>query len=354
MERSKAAADGLLPDAPIAIEGRVVVVSAPPARQRYGTSIRRLANGDLLVCYHESASPENLNDGAAVIVRSRDDGQSWDDPVALYAEPGWNCGPVGGLKLLPDGTVLAVVGKLRRTLSVETTYGLEMSRTASFITRSADHGRTWSELTSVDGFWPFFTEFYGTSDPFPLNDGRLLFCLQGTREINGHGWEAAVTTTDDGGLTFSPPVIIATSPTIDYNDTALARLDDGRILAVIRTEQPPFAAYQSYSADDGQSWSDPQPAGFLGGTPCLYRLRSGAFLCFYREREPSRPGVSCVVTTDDGATWRWVGRIYQAPDWYCGYPAVAQLTADAFLCVFFTAIVDGNSEVQGVFLRDRS
>jgi hypothetical protein len=344
----------LLPDAPIAITERVVLAGGPPMRRRYGTSLRRLANGDLLACYHESAGPENLNDGAAVIVRSRDGGQTWEHPVPIYAEPGWHCGPVSGVKVLPDGTVLAVLGKMLRTVSIETTYGLEMSRTETFITRSTDHGRSWGPLESIDGFWPFFTEMYGTSDPFVLDDSRLMFCIQGTREINGHGWEAAVTTTVDGGHTFSPPVVIATSPMIDFNDTALARLDDGRILAVIRSEQPPYHAYQTYSANDGATWSEPKPAGFLGGTPCLYRLRSGAWVCFYRDREPGRPGVGCVVTTDSGATWRGIGQIYRSPDWFCGYPAVARLSDDTFLCVYFTAIVDGNSDVAGVILQDRS
>jgi hypothetical protein len=63
-------------------------------------------------------------------------------------------------------------------------------------------------------------------------------------------------------------------------------------------------------------------------------------------REPGR--------ADGGATWRGIGPIYRSPDWFCGYPAVARLSDDTFLCVFFTAIVDGNSDVVGVVLRDRS
>src|SRR5215217_3098833 len=120
MTQSVTASDLLLPDAPIAIADRVVVAGGPPFRRRYGTSLRRLANGDLLACFHESAGPDNLNDGSAVIVRSRNDGQTWDDPVALYAEPGWNCGPVGGLKVFPDGTVFLILGKMQRTVSAET------------------------------------------------------------------------------------------------------------------------------------------------------------------------------------------------------------------------------------------
>lgn len=341
-------------DAPIEIVHRVRVHGGPPARRRYSTSLRRLANGDLLAAFYESAGPENRNDGATMIVRSRDGGQTWDAPVTLYAEPGWNCGPVGGLKVLPDGTVLAVVGKLQRTLSQETTYGLGYAKTATFLTRSTDHGSTWAELEPITGLWPFFTELYGPSDPVPLTDGRLLFCIQGTRATDGRGWESAVTTTTDGARTFSAPVTIASSPSIDFNDAALLRLADDRILALIRSEQPPFPAYQSSSGDDGATWSAPRPAGFLGQTLCLQRLLSGAIVCFYRDREPSRPGVSGALTENNGASWRWIGQIYAAPDWFCGYPAVAQVAADEFLCIYFTAIVDGNSEVHGVFVKDRS
>jgi sialidase-1 len=344
----------LLPDAPIAIAGQPVVLSGSETRRRYSSSLRRLANGDLLAAYYESAGPENKNDGGTVIVRSRDGGKTWDDPVMLWVEPGWNCGPTGGLKVLPDGTVLVVMGKLQRTLSEETTYGLGYSKSATFIARSTDHGYTWGELEPITGFWPFFIEMYGTSDPFPLKDGRLMFCIQGTRETGGHGWESAVTTTTDGARSFTTPVKIATSQTIDFNDAALMRLDDDRILAMIRSEQPPFHAFQSYSADEGSTWSEPLPAGFLGQTLCMHRLRSGVIVCFYRDREPARPGVSCAVTTNNGERWTYIGQIYKAPDWFCGYPAVAQLSADEFLCIYFTAIVAGNSDVQGVILKDRS
>jgi hypothetical protein len=333
---------------------RVLVTGAPPRKRRYSTSLRRLANNDLLVAFHESAGEANLNDGATVIVRSRDNGQTWDRPVSLHAEPGWNCGPAGGLKVLPDGTVLLVTSKMQRNHYPDTTYGLDMYNTASYITRSTDHGYSWSELERIDGFWPFFTEMYGTADPLDLGDGRLLFCMQGTRESGGHGWESSVVTTTDGARTFSQPVIIATSPETDFNDAALARLPDGRILAMIRSEQAPFPAYRSYSADNGATWTSPEQSGILGSTLSLTLLRSGALLCFYRDRVPERPGVSYAISTDNGLSWEFAGQIYEADNWFCGYPAVVPTGDDTYLCVYFGAVVDGNSNVEGIFFRDVS
>jgi hypothetical protein len=344
----------VLTEAHIEITGRVLVTGGPPAKRRYGTSLRRLANGDLLVGFHESAGGALLNDGAMVIVRSRDNGQTWSQPVPLYAVPGFDCGPAGGLKVLPDGTVLLVTTRIQRNFNPDTTYGLDMFNTATAITRSTDHGYTWGELEPIEGFWPFFHEMYGTADPLDLGDGRLLFCMQGTRESGGRGWESSVVTTTDDGRTFSRPVIIATSPEIDFNDAALARLPDGRILAMIRSEQAPFHAYRSYSADNGATWTAPEQSGILGSTLCLQLLRSGAIVCFYRDRVPERPGVSFAISADAGLSWRFAGRIYEAPNWFCGYPSVTHISDDIYLCVYFGAIVDGNSSIEGVFFRDIS
>lgn len=338
----------------IEITGRVLITGGPPLRRRYGTSVRRLANGDLLANFHESAGQALLNDGATVIVRSRDNGQTWDHPVPLFAVPGFDCGPAGGVKVLPDGTVLLVTTKMQRKHNPDTTYGLEMYPTETYITRSTDHGYSWGELERIDGYWPFFTEMYGTADPLDLGDGRLLFCMQGTRQKGGIGWESSVVTTTDGARTFSKPVIIATSPEIDFNDAALARLPDGRILAMIRSEQAPFHAYRSYSADNGATWTAPEQSGILGSTLCLQQLRGGAIVCFYRDRVPERPGVSVAISTDAGLTWAFAGQIYEADNWFCGYPSVVSISDDTYLCVYFGAIVDGNSQIEGVFFRDVS
>ncbi len=55
---------------------------------------------------------------------------------------------------------------------------------------------------------------------------------------------------------------------------------------------------------------------------------------------------------DNGNSWRWIGQIYQSPDWFCGKPSVIQLSEDELFLTYYTAVVDGNSDIMGVYLRD--
>lgn len=81
-------------------------------------------------------------------------------------------------------------------------------------------------------------------------------------------------------------------------------------------------------------------------------------MCVYRDMDPSRPGIGCSVTYDDGQSWHYVAALYESPGAYsgwasaCGYPAVVRLADEQILCVFHTDFVDQNSEIRGLFLRD--
>ena len=54
-------------------------------------------------------------------------------------------------------------------------------------------------------------------------------------------------------------------------------------------------------------------------------------MCVYRDMDPSRPGIGCSVTYDDGQSWHYVAALYESPGAYsgwasaCGYPAVVRL-----------------------------
>ena len=130
------------------------------------------------------------------------------------------------------------------------------------------------------------------------------------------GWRAGVSVSDGAGTSYTPPVIIAAAPDRNYSDTDLVRLTDGCFLAVSRehvTKESVFAV----SADEGATWTPIRPTGFKGANIKLYRLRSGLVLSAYRDEDPARRGVSCSVSADGGASWRFVGQLYVAD------PAVA-------------------------------
>ena len=164
----------------------------------------------------------------------------------------------------------------------------------------------------------------------------------------------AVGYSKDGGRTVCDLSVMATDPTQQsrFNETDLLRLADGRFLAIVRVGTPPHWSYRCYSEDQGKTWTPYQRVSFKGQCPCLVQLRSGDVLCAYRDMEPNRPGISVSVTDDAGKTWRWVGQVYSGANWDCGYPVMIPLPDGRIFCVYYTAFVDGDCRIQGMWLEE--
>ena len=120
-------------------------------------------------------------------------------------------------------------------------------------------------------------------------------------------------------------------------------------------------SFLAESADEGRTWSTPQPAPFHGANHCLATLNSGALVVAYRDEDPGRRGVSLSVS-EDGRDWRFIGQLYRGgadanhrPTLYCGYPAFARLSRDELLCALHTYVDDeGRADLHLIRLRDRS
>ncbi|MBI2193846.1 MAG: exo-alpha-sialidase [Planctomycetes bacterium] len=338
----------LLRDAPLEMLDRVVIAGSPARRQRGSTSMLQFPSGELLLLYRLAVGVNRSSNGAVMITRSKD-GNTWEEAVPIYAQPGWDCGGMSGFRLLPDQSVVLFLARMR----VTPVSGMisKITETHTYQTRSADGGHTWTELSEEIRVFPAITEFWGHGPVMKLDDGRLLLGVIGT-QFEYERWASAVVTSTDNGRSFHDLRIIADRPGPDFCDNEIIRLADGRLLAIIRTEQPPFDAYQSYSSDDGWTWSPVQPTGFKAGGMTLLRLRSGLILCAHRDREPGRPGVAFYITEDSGGHWRYIGQVYAGTHWYCGYVDFATFPDGRIFCTYFTSLENGNSEVHGVWLKD--
>jgi hypothetical protein len=224
---------------------------------------------------------------------------------------------------------------------------------------SRDGGETWSAPGPELKLFPYWTELYGPSNPHRLADGRLLWVAMGTTGRD-EGWRVGVSITDADGSSYGPITLIAAAPDRNFADSDLGRLRDGRFVAVMR-EMVTRQAFVSLSADEGATWSEPEPAGFRGANIHLVRLNDGTLLCAYRDEDPDRWGVSLSVS-EDGRAWRWVGQLYRGdatsrhePTMFCGYPAFARLSRDELLCVLHTYVDDdGRGDLHLLQLRDRT
>lgn len=106
-----------------------------------------------------------------------------------------------------------------------------------------------------------------------------------------------------------------------FVEPALTRLQDGRLLCVMRTGHH-FPLYASWSEDGGKSWSDPVYTGLdRGCDPCLLTLKDGRIALTWGHRFPagwsrisaksdaerfSYPGKGIVylsLSNDQGETW---------------------------------------------------
>lgn len=338
---------------PLEVTAAQTLFRSTAVRQQQAGSLVRLNSGRLLLVFRLGTGPVRRNDGAVMLTHSDDDGLHWEDSMPIYAYPGWDCLPMGGLVRFSDDMIRLVVGRIK----IDQSLGGDEPCSHWYVTAtdSRDGGQSWSEPCSEIRLFLYWTEMYGASNPHPLSDGRYLLATMGTLGRD-QGWHAGITISDAQGRHFTPPVIIAQAPDRNFSDIDLVRLADGRFLAVIREHVTRRSVY-SHSADEGQTWSEIRPTGFKGSNIKLLRLRSGAILCAYRDEAAERRGVSCSISEDGGERWRLVGQLYAAdptvahkPGYVCGYPDMVYTGADEIACVLHT-YPDATGQVNLHFLR---
>jgi len=353
-----APAPALLPDTPLEVLDAQMLFAGPPVRRRSAPSVARLeSSGRLLLVFTQVAGPRRASEGALMLTTSDDGGGTWAEAAPLYAYPGWFCMSIGGLARIADDLVRLFLGRIQFDFSLAGTEPMTGWHVSSTFT--TDGGSSWASPGPEIRLFPTWTELYGASNPHRLSDGSLLWAVSGTLDRDVR-WQSGVCWSDPRGEHIGEPTLIAAASDRDYSDTDLVRLDDGRFLAVVR-EHKTLQSVQAWSADEGRTWSRLEPTPFMASNPKLFRVRSGAVVCAYRDEDLDRRGVSCSITEDGGRSWRFIGQLYAAPQEsehrpgdVCGYPDLIGLGGDLVGAVLHTyPSVDG-VELQWLRLRDRS
>ena len=333
-------------DEPIKIVDEVVIAGDPPKRHRSRAGLQRLQSGELFVAFRVGWDMFDISHGGLVGTWSTDGGHTWDESLPLAAEPSWDWFGAQRLLRLADDTLLMLLGKARWKTDVFLT----------FSSRSTDGGRTWEEIGPQINVLKVGSEPFGQGITQGLSGNRLMLGFQGADE-KGAPSKVVAAISSNAGTTWTDLAVIAAEPGLHFREADLLRLNDGRILSVTRTDEPPYDSYQSYSADEGKTWTPVRKTGFQGHCPRLFQLRGG-IMCVYRDMHPGRPGIACSVTYDEGQSWHYGSALYKSSGAYsgwgsaCGYPAVVRLDDEQIFCVFHTDFVDQNSEIRGLWLRD--
>ena len=256
-----------------------------------------LKNGDLLVAVKSGAAHVGKS-GRADVVRSRDGGMTWSNPVTVFDLPGRD-DAIDLLGRLSDGTVIAAA--VSYTWAGDT-YSGEGWEADTYVLRSEDQGETWSkprklETTPFDWLYPF-------GRPVELGDGSVLLAGYGAyvdraakEKVDARGHTSFVVRSRDGGKTWGGYAEVARH----FNEICLARLPSGKLLGALRGDAG--STFLSFSKDDGRIWSKPDQLTGRGEHPAdLLVLSDGNLLMSYGVRhEPY--GVQAKLSRDEGGSW---------------------------------------------------
>jgi hypothetical protein len=137
---------------------------------------------------------------------------------------------------------------------------------------------------------------------------------------------------DDGGDTWTKSKSDLASPCYpDFvgnnygaDEPCVLELKDGRLWMLMRT-QTGFL-YESFSSDQGQSWSEVQPSRFMSSSspPMLWRMPDDRIIVLWNNCESppahvgqgvyvNRDALHAAVSDDEGQTWRGFREVYRDP-----------------------------------------
>jgi hypothetical protein len=290
--------------------------------------------GDVFVVLRGGA-PHIGMEGRLDLVVSRTGGRTWSKPRLIADSPLDDRNPAFGI--LPDGTL--VVGYALADAYINGEWRSEVARYHVFVTRSSDSGKTWSRPALVN------VSPYDDGSPYGkmvlMPDGTLLmniYCWYwpGTGGVpkpeDKQGWWSLVFRSRDGGKTWGDASLIARG----FNETALLLLPDGRLLAMMRSEDR-NGLWQTESSDAGRAWSEPRQITGPRELPAdMVRLPSGDLLLVHGQRnEPF--GAVGMVSKDGGRTWGGAFTLWDdAENTDCGYPSAVVLPDGQVLVVYYT------------------
>lgn len=209
------------------------------------------------------------------------------------------------------------------------TEGVDPSVMVGYMKTSSDNGRTWSEEVCLPERLPSGVDEYVQSRWFmpdandcaiQLSSGRIVVpggrVEQGAPDETGVEWASKVSSfcflSDDDGQTWRKGSGEFSAPGRGSMEPHMAELEDGQLIAIMRTDQG--HVYRTYSDDGGEHWTPSEPIpeitapescpslGRVPGTNDLVLLFNNSFTPG-ADHGGRRNPLSVALSRDGGTRW---------------------------------------------------
>lgn len=316
---------------------QVIIDHEPGQYLGHPTTVLLEDNQTMIIVY-----PKGHGRGAIVMKRSTDGGKTWSDRLPV---------PHNWADSREVPTIHRVVDRqgVKRLILFS---GLHPIRMAV----SSDDGQNWSPLKPIGDFGGIVT----MSDVVRLADGRYMalfhddgrFLRSDSKQSKPVRFHVFKTISDDGGLTWSQPSVIAEHETAHLCEPGAIRSPDGKQIAVLMRENSrQHNSFVIFSNDEGETWSQPRelPGALTGDRHVCRYAPDGRLVINFRDttHETSTPGdwVMWVGTYDDivaGNEGQYRVRLMDNQHgWDCAYPAVELLPDGTFVATTYGHWVKG-------------
>lgn len=207
----------------------------------------------------------------------------------------------------------------------------------SFVRISEDYGMTWGEKIPVPVSAPH--------GPIYTRSGRLLYLgIETPNYLDGDAMcqrRIMLSESLDGGKTWemlSDLGVPKGCTHANLSEPHLVELPDGRLLAAVRGDREPvfegFSMFLSTSEDGGKTWTPLQATEISGAPPFFTLLRDGRVMLSYsRRRAPF--GIAARISEDGGKSFGAEMMISTSDNGDLGYPSTVELSDGSFVTVFY-------------------
>lgn len=263
-----------------------------------------------IVCVYRQGTTKHSSDGILLMQVSHDNGKTWNSPKIVFdgqkLEPRQTA-EIGGPCQNTEGSLLIVystVESLPEDVYMFSEEGEKLPRKLWITEKRLDDSSCQSSREIV--LQQQLDQPGITAKPLVLKNGRI--CLPVEYKASNGIIGTALFFSQDQGKSFGSFSSVAVDHSAEMNwcDARFNCLEDGRLIGLLWTflqeNERTVEVHQTFSSDEGQTWTRPQKTGFVGQITAPLALSNGHLIAASNYR-CSPEGIRLWTSLNEGTQW---------------------------------------------------